>query len=84
VLVQNLRAVDGDGALVQQAGLGATGDSGYLAFTAAAGASRLALDRRICCLDDRRQGGELCNTCPRLPRAERLRRLREQDQRNSA
>ncbi|PTT93403.1 iron reductase, partial [Pelomonas sp. HMWF004] len=40
--------------------------------------------RRICCLDDRRQGGELCNTCPRRPRAERLRRLRDQDQRNSA
>ena len=64
--------------------LGAAGDSGYLAFDTAAGASRLALDRRICCLDDRRDGGELCNTCPRLPRAERLRRLHAQDLRNPA
>ncbi len=64
--------------------LDATGDSDYLAFDTATGASRLALDRGVCCLDDRRAGGELCNTCPRLPRAERLRRLGAQDLRNSA
>ncbi|WP_416757490.1 (2Fe-2S)-binding protein [Roseateles sp. So40a] len=64
--------------------LDATGDSDYLAFHTAAGDSRLALDRGVCCLDDRRAGGELCNTCPRLPRAERLRRLGAQDLRNSA
>ena len=64
--------------------LEATGDSDYLAFHTATGDSRLALDRGVCCLDDRRAGGELCNTCPRLPRAERLRRLGAQDLRNSA
>ena len=52
------------------------GGSGYLAFDTTAGGTRLALDRGVCCLDDRREGGSLCNTCPRLPRAERLRRLR--------
>lgn len=64
--------------------LGAAGDSGYLALDTAAGTSRLALDRGICCLDDRRAGGDLCNTCPRLPRAERLRRLHAEALRNSA
>ena len=64
--------------------LGAPRDSGYLAFATTSGASRLALDRGICCLDDHRAGGELCNTCPRLPRAERLRRLSAQDLRTSA
>lgn len=64
--------------------LGAAGDSGYLAFDTATGTARLALDRRVCCLDDRRAGGELCNTCPRLPRGERLRRLQAHDLRNSA
>lgn len=64
--------------------LGAVGDSGYLAFDTAAGTSRLALDRGICCLDDRRAGGDLCNTCPRLPRAERRRRLHAEALRNSA
>jgi siderophore ferric iron reductase len=59
--------------------LGATGDSGFLSFETAAQGPRLALDRGICCLDDRRTGGELCTTCPRLPRAERLRRLCAQD-----
>lgn len=55
--------------------LGASGDSGYLEVRHAAGSPRLVLDRGICCLDDRREGGELCNTCPRLARGERLRRL---------
>ena len=64
--------------------LGASGDSGYLAFDIAPGTSCLALDRGVCCLDDRRAGGDICNTCPRLPRAERLRRLGAQDLRNSA
>ncbi|WP_431052780.1 (2Fe-2S)-binding protein [Roseateles sp. L2-2] len=64
--------------------LGASGDSGYLAFDTAPGTSCLALDRGVCCLDDRRAGGDMCNTCPRLPRAERLRRLGAQDLRNSA
>ncbi|WP_067065132.1 (2Fe-2S)-binding protein [Roseateles chitosanitabidus] len=64
--------------------LEATGDSGYLAYDTATGDSRLALDRGVCCLDDRRAGGELCNTCPRLSRAERLRRLGATDLRNSA
>lgn len=64
--------------------LGASGDSGYLAFDTAPGVSCLALDRGVCCLDDRRAGGDMCNTCPRLPRAERLRRLGAQDLRNSA
>ncbi|OWQ45902.1 hypothetical protein CDL60_18830 [Roseateles noduli] len=64
--------------------LGASGDSGYLAFDTAPGTSCLALDRGVCCLDDRRIGGDMCNTCPRLPRAERLRRLGAQDLRNSA
>ncbi len=64
--------------------LDAAGASGFLAFDTAAGRPRLALDRGVCCLDDRREGGGLCNTCPRLPRAERLRRLQAQDLRNSA
>lgn len=64
--------------------LGATSDSSYLPFDTANGTTRLALDRRVCCLDDRRAGGELCNTCPRLPRAERLRRLRDHDLRSHA
>ncbi|WP_067271269.1 (2Fe-2S)-binding protein [Mitsuaria sp. 7] len=64
--------------------LGASGDSGYLAFDTAPGTTCLALDRGVCCLDDRRAGGDMCNTCPRLPRAERLRRLGAQDLRNSA
>ncbi|MDR7151664.1 siderophore ferric iron reductase [Hydrogenophaga palleronii] len=55
--------------------LGAGGDSGYLVFDAGGGTPQLALDRRVCCLDDRRHGGSLCDTCPRLARAERLRRL---------
>lgn len=55
--------------------LGAGGDSGYLEVCNAAGRPRLVLDRGICCLDDRREGGELCNTCPRLARGERLQRL---------
>ncbi|HEY1395668.1 (2Fe-2S)-binding protein [Roseateles sp.] len=64
--------------------LGASGDSGYLAVDISPGTSCLALDRGVCCLDDRRAGGDMCNTCPRLPRAERLRRLGAQDLRNSA
>ena len=64
--------------------LGASDDSGYLVVETAPGASCLALDRGVCCLDDRRAGGDMCNTCPRLPRAERLRRLGAQDLRNSA
>lgn len=55
--------------------LGAGGESGYLAFNAGGHTPQLALDRRVCCLDDRRRGGSLCDTCPRLARAERLRRL---------
>ncbi|MFX1678633.1 (2Fe-2S)-binding protein [Mitsuaria sp. CC2] len=64
--------------------LGASGESGYLVFDTAPGTSCLALDRGVCCLDDRRAGGDMCNTCPRLPRAERLRRLGALDLRNFA
>lgn len=56
--------------------LGAAGDSGFLAYTRGDGAARLAIDRRVCCLDDRRAGGERCDTCPRRGAAERLARLR--------
>lgn len=55
--------------------LGAGGESGYLSFNAGGHTPQLALDRRVCCLDDRRHGGSLCDTCPRLARAERVRRL---------
>jgi siderophore ferric iron reductase len=55
--------------------LGAANESGYLEVHLPAAPPRLALDRRVCCLDDRRHGGSLCNTCPRLARAERVRRL---------
>lgn len=52
--------------------LGLSGESGYVFWRDAAGMERVALDRRICCLDFRRSGGSLCSTCPRLPAVQRL------------
>lgn len=55
--------------------LGCEGESGLLAFEAPPGVPRLALDRRLCCLDHRRRDGETCSTCPRLAKPQRLARL---------
>lgn len=54
------------------------GESGYLSYPDPAGGALLALDRRVCCLDHRRPGGDVCSVCPRLPLHERRTRLAQE------
>ena len=55
--------------------LGLTGGCGFFAYRARDGTPALALDRQVCCHHFRRQGGEKCSTCPKLPLDTRIARL---------
>lgn len=55
------------------------GESGFLTYHDQAGAARMALARKGCCLHYRRSDGEMCVTCPRQKLPERLARLAARD-----
>jgi len=55
--------------------LGLSGGCGFFAYRARDGTTALALDRQVCCHHFRREGGEKCSTCPKLPLDTRIARL---------
>lgn len=48
------------------------GAGGFLKVRDAEGGEHLAMDRKVCCLVYKTQGGELCDTCPRIPLQDRI------------
>jgi len=55
--------------------LGIAGGCGMFAYRARDGTPALALDRKVCCHYFRRDDGEKCSTCPKLPLDKRIARL---------